>query len=100
LAWLAAAYAGARADRLRAQARGSATVEAVAQAGIAVQEAHADEGLTLIDNTGDDAYQADYGKQERVLGPGPRTLTSAAATAARGSPGAPALSAAASDAGG
>ncbi len=40
-----------------AQARGSATVEAVAQVGIAVQEAHADESLTLIDNTGDDAYQ-------------------------------------------
>jgi hypothetical protein len=98
LAWLAAAYAGARGDLLRAQARGSATVEAVAQAGIAVQEAHGDESLTLIDNTGDDAYQADYRKQERALGPGPGTLLSAAAAAASGSPAAPAVAAAASDA--
>jgi len=98
LAWLAADYAGARSDLLRAQARGSATVEAVAQAGIAVQEAHGDESLTLIDNTGDDAYQADYRKQEHALGPGPGTLLSAAAVAARGSPAAPAVAAAASDA--
>jgi len=94
LAWLGAAYLGARGDLLDAQATGSATVEAAAQVGIAVQEAHADESLTLIDNTGDDAYQADYLGQERALG----TLLTTAANAARGTPAGPAAAAAVSDA--
>jgi hypothetical protein len=98
LAWLAAGYLGARGDMLRAQARGSATVEAVAQVGIVAQEAHADESLTLIDNTGDDSYQADYLKQQHALGPGPGSLLEAASAAAAGSPAAPAVAAAASDA--
>jgi hypothetical protein len=98
LAWLAAAYAGARSDLLDAQARGSATVEAIARVGIAVQEAHGDESLTLIDNTGDDAYQADYRNQERALGPGTGTLLTAASAAAQGTPAAPAVAAAVSDA--
>jgi hypothetical protein len=99
LAWLAAAYLGARGDLLHAQARGSATVEAAAQVGIAAQEAHADESLTLIDNTGPDAYQTDYTTQQRALGPGPGSLLTAASTAASGSPAAPAVAAAVSDAG-
>ena len=78
------AYAAGRSDLLDAQARGSATVEAVAQVDIAAQEAHADESLTLIDNTGDDAYQADYLSQQHALGPGPGTLLTAAQAAARG----------------
>ncbi|MGH3249200.1 MAG: hypothetical protein ACRDOI_23755 [Trebonia sp.] len=98
LAWLAAAYLGARGDLLHAQARGSATVEAVAQGGIAAQEAHADESLTLIDNTGYDLYQADYLKQEHALGPGPGSLLTAASAAALGTPAAPAVAAAVSDA--
>jgi hypothetical protein len=98
LAWLAAAYLGARSDLLHAQARGSATVEAVAQVGIVAQEAHADESLTLIDNTGDDSYQTDYLKQQHALGPGPGTLLTAASTAVQGSPAAPAVAAAISDA--
>jgi hypothetical protein len=98
LAWLAAAYLGARSDLTDAQARGSATVEAVAQVGIAAQEAHADESLTLIDNTGDDGYQADFVTQQKALGPGAGTLLSGALTAARGSPAGPAASAAVSDA--
>jgi hypothetical protein len=98
LAWLAAAYLGARGDLLDAQARGSATVEAAAQVGIVAQEAHADESLTLIDNTGDDSYQTDYTRQEGALGPGPGTLLAAASTAASGTPAAPAVTAAVSDA--
>ena len=83
LAWLAVAYAAGRSDLLAAQARGSATVEAVAQVGIAAQEAHADESITLIDNTGDDTYQGDYQDKMHALGPGPGTLLTAAQTAAR-----------------
>lgn len=96
--WLAAAFLGARSDLLSAQARGSATVEAVAQASITAQEAHADESLTLIDNTGPDSYDKDYDAQRKALGPGAGTLLSAAATTAAGTPAAPAVTAAASDA--
>jgi hypothetical protein len=98
LVWLAAAYLAARSDLLDARASGSATVEAVAQVGIVAQQAHADESLTLIDNTGDDSYQTDYLKQGKALGPGPGTLLTAASTAARGTPAGPAVTAAVSDA--
>lgn len=98
LVWLAAAYLGARSGLLDAQAGGSATVEAVAQATIATQEAHADESLTLIDNTGDDSYQADYLKQEKALGPGTGTLLSAATRAAQRTPAQPWVNAAVIDA--
>ena len=98
LAALAAAYLGARSDLLHAQARGSATVEAVAQVGIVAQEAHDDESLTLIDNTGDDSDQADYQRLALTLGPGPGTLLTAASAAARGTPASQAVTAAVSDA--
>jgi len=97
LAWLGVAYASARGDLLDAQARGSATVQAVAQVGIAAQEAHADEGITLIDNMGDDAYQGDFTGKVRALGPGRGTLLTAAQTAARGTPAATAVTAAVDD---
>jgi hypothetical protein len=98
VAWLAAAYLGARGDLIDARATGSATVEAAAQVGIAAQEAHADESLTLIDNTGDDGYQGDYLALEKVLGPGPGTLLTAASTAATATPAGPAVAAAVTDA--
>jgi hypothetical protein len=98
LGWLSFAFAGARSDLLAAQARGLATVQAVAQVSIAAQEAHADESLTLIDNTGDDTYQTDYLTEQHALGPGPGTLLTAALAAARGTPAAPSVGAAVSDA--
>ena len=70
LAWLGVAYSGARSDLLTAQSKGSAPVEALARADIAALQAHADESLTLIDNTGDDTYQTAYLSQQRALGPG------------------------------
>src|SRR5262249_39369647 len=51
-----------------------------------------------IDNTGNDSYQTDYGKQAHALGPGAGTLLAAASTAANGTPAAPAVAAAVSDA--
>jgi hypothetical protein len=98
LAWFGVAYAGGRSDLLDASTRGSATVEALAQVGIVAQQAHADESLTLIDNTGDDVYQADYVQRQRALGPGTGTLLTAAQAAARGTPAAPAVAAVVSDA--
>jgi hypothetical protein len=106
LGWLGAGYAVARGDLLDAQARGSATVEALAQVGIAVQEAHADESLTLIGNAGDtivrpgdEAYETDYRLKKTALGPGPGTLLTAAEKAAVGSPAAQTVAATVRDAG-
>jgi hypothetical protein len=96
--WLVLAFAGARSDLLDAHARGLATVQAVAAVDIAAQEAHADEGLTLIDNSGDDSYQKDYLAKQSDLGPGSGKLLSIALTAAQGTPAAPAVTAAVSDA--
>ena len=98
LAWLAAAYAAGRDDLLAAQARGSTPVEALAQVGSTAQQAHADESLTLIDNSGDDVYQQDYVSEQRALGPGAGTLLTAAQAAAAGSPAASAADAAVRDA--
>jgi hypothetical protein len=83
LAWLAAAFFVARGDLLNAQQRGSAPAEAFARAEVAALRAHADESLTLIDNTGDDSYQKDYLAQQKLLGSGPGTLLAQSATDAQ-----------------
>jgi hypothetical protein len=98
LLWLVIAFTVARADLLQAHDHGSAPVEALARADIAALQAHADESLTLIDNSGDDAFQADFAAVQKKLGPGPGTLLTDAATAARGSPGAGRAAAAGTDA--
>ena len=72
LAWLAIAYSGGRSDLLAAQARGSTPVAALARVDIAAQQAHADESLTLIDNSGDDIYQQDYLSRGASTRPGTR----------------------------
>jgi hypothetical protein len=95
LAWLLAGLTVARVQLLDARDHGSGPVEALAKADIAALRAHADESLTLINRSGDDANQADFLRVERQLGPGPGTLLTEAAAAAQGSPGAPAAAAAA-----
>ena len=87
LLWLAVAFFVARADLLQARDHGSTPVAALARADIAALQARADESLTLIAATGDDSFQADYLTIEHQLGPGPGTLLTNAASAARGSPG-------------
>jgi hypothetical protein len=77
LAWLAAAFFAGRGDLLHAQQHGSAQAEAFARAEVAALQAHADESLTLIDNSGDDSYQRDFLAQARRLGPGPGSLLAA-----------------------
>ncbi len=85
LVWLAGAFAVGRADLLHAQQQGSAPAQAFARADVAALQAHADESLTLIDNSGDDAYQQDFLAQQKLLGPGPGTLLAAVqASAANG----------------
>jgi F0F1-type ATP synthase membrane subunit c/vacuolar-type H+-ATPase subunit K len=74
LVWLAGAFVVGRSDLLHAQQQGSRPAQAFARAEVAALQAHADESLTLIDNSGDDAYQQDYLAQQKRLGPGPGTL--------------------------
>jgi hypothetical protein len=98
LLWLIIAFTVARVELGQAHDHGSAPVEALAQADIAALQAHADESLTLIDNSGDDSFQADFTSVRTKLGPGPGTLLTAAASAASGSPGSGYAAAAAADA--
>jgi hypothetical protein len=96
LVWLVVGLGVARADLSDARDHGSAPVQALAQADIAALRAHADESLTLINRSGDDASQADFVKVSGQLGPGRGTLLTDAASAAQGSAGArPAAEAAA-----
>jgi len=77
LVWLAGAFAIGRAEMLHALQQGSAPAEAFARADVAALQAHADESLTLIDDSGDDSYQQDFLIQQQRLGPGPGTLLAA-----------------------
>ena len=71
LVWLGGAFAVGRADLLHAQQAGSGPAEAFARADVGALQAHADESLTLVDNSGDDSYQQDFLVQAKLLGPGP-----------------------------
>jgi len=77
LVWLAGAFAVGRTELLHALRQGSAPAEAFARADVAALQAHADESLTLIDDSGDDSYQKDFVSQQKRLGPGPGTLLAA-----------------------
>jgi hypothetical protein len=77
LAWLAAAFFAGRSDLLHAQQHGSGPAAAFARAEVAALQAHADESLTLIDNSGDDSYQQDFLALKRRIGPGSGTLLAA-----------------------
>jgi hypothetical protein len=87
LAWLAGAFVAGRGDLLHAQQQGSAPAQAFARAEVAALQAHADESLTLIDNSGDDAYQQHYLAQQKHLGPGPGTLLAQVQAAGSEGPG-------------
>jgi hypothetical protein len=77
LVWLAGAFAVGRTELLHALQQGSAPAETFARADVAALQAHADESLTLIDNSGDDSFQKDFIVQQKLLGPGPGTLLAA-----------------------
>jgi hypothetical protein len=77
LVWLAGAFVLGRGDMLHAQQQGSVPAQAFARAEVALLQAHADESLTLIDNSGDDDYQKDFVAEQKLLGPGQGTLLAA-----------------------
>jgi hypothetical protein len=82
LVWLVGAFTVGRTELLHAQQQGSAPAEAFAEADVAALRAHADESLTLIDNSGNDSYQQDFIAQQELLGPGPGTLLGAVESSA------------------
>jgi hypothetical protein len=77
IVWLASAFFIGRADLLHAQQHGSAPAEAFARADVVALRMHADESLTLIDNSGDDTFQQDFVSEQKLLGPGTGTLLAA-----------------------
>ncbi len=87
LAWLLASFLAARASLVAAHDHGTTAAQTLVQAEITVLRAHADESLTLINRSGDDASEADFKLAEKQLGPGHRTLLSDAKAEDAGSPG-------------
>jgi hypothetical protein len=84
LAWLLGSFLVARTSLVAAHGDGAAA-QALVQAESAVLRAHADESLTLINRSGDDASEKDFKKVENQLGPGTGTLLSRAQATAAGS---------------
>jgi hypothetical protein len=92
--WLITAFAVSRTDLQRGVGHGSAPAEALAQAGIAVQQARGDQLLNLISHSGDTSFQQNFGTLRDEIGPGPGTLVTDAASSG-GAPAARHLAAAA-----
>jgi hypothetical protein len=86
LAWLLGSFLLARTSLVAAGEHGQAA-QSLVQAQVAVLRAHADESLTLINRSGDDASEADFKQAERQRGPGPGTLVSSAQSAGAATPG-------------
>lgn len=87
LAWLLVSFFVARTSLVAANSRGAVAAQSLVQAEITALRAHADESLTLINHSGDDAKEADFKQAEKQLGPGIGTLLSRARTESIGSPG-------------
>ena len=86
VAWLLSSLVTARSSLADAYDHDAAPAKALVEAEIAVLRAHADESLTLINRSGDDASEADFKLAAKQLGPGPGTLLTEA-RAIRVSPG-------------
>lgn len=87
LAWLLVSFFAARNSLVGAHDHGAAAAQSLVLAEITALRAHADESLTLINRSGDDASEADFKQAEKQLGPGIGTLLSRAQAASIGSPG-------------
>lgn len=86
LGWLLGGLLVARTS-LGAAHQHQTAAQALVQAQVAALRAHADESLTLINRSGDDAREADFKQAEKQLGPGSGTLLARAQAAGSGSPG-------------
>jgi len=79
--WLVVAFASARSDFQQGLGHGSTPAETLAQAGIAAQQARADEVLNLISRSGSTSFQQDFTAMRARIGPGQGTLLDTAAAA-------------------
>jgi hypothetical protein len=82
--WLTTAFAFSRADLQRGVGNGSAPAEALAQAGIAVQQARGDELLNLVSHSGDASFRQNFSALRAEIGPGPGTLMADGASSGGG----------------
>jgi hypothetical protein len=96
--WMIAAFLSARSDLERGLGHGSTPAEALAQAGIAAQQARGDEVLNLISRSGSTSFQADFVAMRHRIGPGGSSLLAVASSESPGGPGAAAVTAAGRDA--
>jgi hypothetical protein len=81
--WLTAGFLVARSDLDRGIGQGSRPAETLAQASIGVQQIRGDAVLNVISRSGDASFQQDFLTMSKLVGPGPGTLLSAAATSTR-----------------
>src|SRR5215475_13892082 len=96
--WLVASFLSARSDFQQGLGHGSTPAEALAQAGIAAQQARGDEVLNLISRSGSTSFQQDFAAMRARIGPGTGTLLSAAASQSPAGAAAHAVTAASRDA--
>jgi hypothetical protein len=96
--WLISASAFARADLQRGVGNGSTPAESLAQAGIAAQQARADEILNLISRSGSTSFAQNFTVLRSEIGPGPGTLLTDAAASSGNAPASRLVGAAARDA--
>src|SRR5215469_14867060 len=85
LAWLFVSFFVARASLSAAHDHGAVAAQSLVEAEITALRAHADESLTLINRSGDDANEGDFKLAEKRLGLSVGTLLSRAQAAAAGS---------------
>lgn len=96
--WMLVAFTAARSDFGTSLGHGSTPAEALAQAGIAAQQARSDQVLNLISRSGSSSFQADFTVQQHKIGPGGGTLLDSAASSAPAGAGASAVNSAGQDA--
>lgn len=78
--WLVAAFGVARPDLDRGIGQGSQPAETLAQASIGIQQIRGDAVLNVISRSGDTSFQQDFLATSKLVGPGPGTLLTSAAS--------------------
>jgi len=79
--WLLAGFLAGRSDLNAGIGNGSQPAQELAQASIGVQQIRGDAVLNVISRSGDTSFQSDFSTTSGNVGPGPRSLLSAAAAA-------------------
>ena len=82
--WLLAGFLAGRSDLNAGIRNGSQPAQELAQASIGVQQIRGDAVLNVISRSGDTSFQSDFTTTSGNVGPGPRSLLSAAAAAQAG----------------